>query len=380
MNFHTPQELIEEIAQGRMVLLVDDEDRENEGDLVLAADFVTPQAINFMAREARGLICLALAPQQIDRLQIPLMVRDDDNYTPNKTAFTISIEASSGVTTGISAADRAHTIKVAANPHAKPGDIHVPGHIFPIRAQQGGVLKRAGHTEGSVDLACLAGLNPAAVICEVMNEDGTMARVSDLQTFAEKHKIKIGSIVDLIKYRLQTESLVEETFYEKIKVGPYQGYLVRAFKSKVDGSEHLVLQKGEISATTPTLVRVHTEAFFRDFFGYLKYGSHPHVQGLEIIEREGAGVALFLLNEKRSHSILTDIQALGAGLGIADHVESKDPPMDVRDYGIGAQILRHLGIRNIRLISNKPEKRVGIKAFGLDIVEFVPFHPTKEFQ
>jgi 3,4-dihydroxy 2-butanone 4-phosphate synthase/GTP cyclohydrolase II len=213
MSFDPIEELIEEVRQGKIVILVDDEDRENEGDLVMAADHVTPEAINFMAREARGLICLPLSPQQIDRLQLPQMVRDEMNSSSNKTAFTVSIEAASGVTTGISAADRAHTIRVASNPSGKPSDIHMPGHIFPIRAQEGGVLKRPGHTEGSVDLATLAGLNPAAVICEVINDDGTMARVPDLKKFAKKHGLKIGTIVDLIQYRLATnkhEGLNEE--------------------------------------------------------------------------------------------------------------------------------------------------------------------------
>jgi len=246
MNFDPITELIEDIRLGKMVILVDDEDRENEGDLVLAADHVTPEAVNFMAREARGLICLPMSSQQIDRLQIPQMVRDDLNYSSNKTAFTVSIEAAQGVTTGISAADRAHTIRVASNPNVSSLDIHMPGHIFPIRAQQGGVLKRAGHTEGSVDLATLAGLNPAAVICEVINDDGTMARVTDLKVFAKKHNLKIGTIVDLIQYRLSTESLVEEVGF--IELPPQFGADLKAriFKTNVDKTDHCGIQKGEI--------------------------------------------------------------------------------------------------------------------------------------
>lgn len=360
-KFNTPEELIEEIRNGRMVILIDDEDRENEGDLVLAADHITPEIINFMAREARGLICLALAPEQIDRLQLPQMVRDEYNDSPNKTAFTVSVEASSGVTTGISAADRAHTVRVAASPFAKPTDLRMPGHIFPIRAQRGGVLKRAGHTEGSVDLAVQAGLHPAAVICEVMNDDGSMARVPDLLQFAEKHKLKIGTIVDLIEFRLRREVLVEEVLNTDL---PWQGFRARVFRSKLDNVEHLVLQKGEVLADQPTLVRVQTDAYTRDLMSIISSGSMSLLDSLEAIDRAGRGCLLLLRGNNRPEGLCAEIQAWVGERGA--------PPMDQRDYGIGAQILRAIGAHQIRLLTNKVEKRVGLKAFDLEIVDTVP--------
>ncbi len=361
-GFNNIEELIEDIRAGRMVLLVDDEDRENEGDLVLAADHVTPALINFMAVEARGLICLALASKQIDRLQLPQMVRDDQNFSPNKTAFTVSIEASWGVSTGISAADRAHTIKVASNPEAKASDVHMPGHIFPIRAQQGGVLKRAGHTEGSVDLAKLAGLNAAAVICEVMNADGTMARVPDLKAFAKKHGIKIGTIVDLIEYRLSREILVEELVNAELPAA-FRGFRARVFRSKVDGVEHLVLQKGEITKDKPVLTRVHVESATRDLFGQLLNGESSLHQALQHIEKEGSGLLLLLRGASKTMGLVAEIKAL-----CGDKTQAE---MDSRDYGIGAQILRAVGAHKIRLLSNHVEKRVGLKAYDLEIVELV---------
>jgi 3,4-dihydroxy 2-butanone 4-phosphate synthase/GTP cyclohydrolase II len=365
-EFNKIEELIEDIRHGKMVLLVDDEDRENEGDLVLAADHVNPAMVNFMALEARGLICLALSAAQIDRLQLPQMVRDDQNFSPNKTAFTVSIEASSGVSTGISAADRAHTVRVAANPDAKPSDIHMPGHIFPIRAQQGGVLKRAGHTEGSVDLARLAGLNPAAVICEVMNDDGTMARVQDLKKFAKKHGIKIGTIVDLIEYRLSREVLVEEIFSTE-SVPELDLFKARVFKSRLDGVEHLVLQKGEIDKDTPVLVRVQLDSYTRDLFSSLQTGDTSVGLALKKINEEGAGALLVIRGSNRPTGLVNELKSL------SKVYENEQPvrEMDNRDYGIGAQILRAVGAQKIRLMSNKIEKHVGLKAFDLEIVEFV---------
>lgn len=368
--FNSTEELIEDIRQGKMVLLVDDEDRENEGDLVLAADFVNPALINFMAKEARGLICLALSAQQIEKLQLPQMVRDDQNFSPNKTAFTVSIEASWGVSTGISAADRAHTIKVASSPEAKPSDIHMPGHIFPIKAQAGGVLKRAGHTEGSVDLALLAGLNPAAVICEVMNPDGTMARVQDLKKFAVEHQIKIGTIVDLIEYRLNREILVEEILNVELPER-FKNFRARVFKSKLDSIEHLVLQKGEITTEQPTLVRVQTESGARDLFSQISSGDSAFRLALEKIESEGSGV-LLVVRGTSGPGLVGEIRSLCG--------ENPAPEMDRRDYGIGAQILRALGVQKIRLISNKVEKRVGLKAFDLSIVEFVSLKEEEDGQ
>lgn len=362
-EFNPISELIEDIRAGKMVLLVDDEDRENEGDLVLAADHVNPALINFMAAEARGLICLALAPAQIERLQLPQMVRDDQNFSPNKTAFTVSIEASFGVTTGISAADRAHTVRVAANPNAQPNDVHMPGHIFPIRAQQGGVLKRAGHTEGSVDLAKLAGLNPAAVICEVMNDDGTMARVPDLRKFAQKHGIKIGTIVDLIEYRLSREVLVEEIYSSEL-VTDLGEFRVRVFRSRLDGVEHLVLQKGDLAKAEQPLIRVQADSYMRDLFSALHGEETSLSLALRKISQEPAGALLLLRGANRPQGLVGEIKALTGEQGSRD--------MDHRDYGIGAQILRAIGLQQIRLLGNKVEKRVGLKGFDLEIVSIVP--------
>jgi 3,4-dihydroxy 2-butanone 4-phosphate synthase/GTP cyclohydrolase II len=357
-KFNTPEELIEDIRQGKIVVLIDDEDRENEGDLILAADFVTTEAINFMAREARGLICLALAAEQIDRLKIPQMVSDEFNDSPNKTAFTVSIEASSGVTTGISAADRAHTVRVASNPNSKPGDLHMPGHIFPIRAQKGGVLKRAGHTEGSVDLSVLAGLQPAAVICEVMNDDGSMARVPDLMKFAEKHHLKIGTIVDLIEFRLRREIFVEEILSTEL---PWRGFRARVFRNKLDGCEHLVLQKGELIPNEPTLVRVQLDNYTRDLMSLLGSGNSSLSAALDVIDKEGRGCLLLLRGNNRNEGLAAEIQTWVG--------ERQHSTMDQRDYGIGAQILRAVGVHQIRILTNTIEKRVGLKAFDLEIVD-----------
>lgn len=362
MMFNATEELIEDIRHGKMVILVDDEDRENEGDLVCSADFITPEMINFMAVEARGLICLALAKEQIQKLGLPLMVRDDENYSPNKTAFTVSIEAATGVSTGISAADRAHTIRVASNRNAKTSDIHSPGHVFPIRAQDGGVLKRAGHTEGSVDLARLAGLSPAAVICEVMNPDGTMARVPDLKKFADKNNLKIGTIVDLIEYRLAHESLVEE-MGEPVGL-PESQLQLRTFRSLVDGAEHLVLQKGEIVGSRPTLVRVHVENPLRDSLAQMLQSETILGAARQKIVSSESGV-LLLLREVGSlpkRSIESELKDL---LGLSERTQI----MDGRDYGIGAQILRSIGVHQIKLLSQRPDKKVGLKAYGLEIVD-----------
>lgn len=361
-DFNSIEELIADIRQGKMVLLVDDEDRENEGDLVLAADHVTPEAINFMAMEARGLICLALSPQQIDKLNLPQMVRDDQNLSPNKTAFTVSIEASHGVTTGISAADRAHTIRVASSPDAKPSDVHMPGHIFPIRAQQGGVLKRAGHTEGSVDLAKLAGFNGAAVICEVMNPDGTMARVQDLKKFAQKHQLKIGTIVDLIEYRLSREVLVEEVYSADLSE-QYLGFRARVFRSRLDGIEHLVLQKGIIEKDQPIAVRMHVDSYSRELFSALKGEESILHRAFDKLLQEDNGILVLLRGMNKPQGLTAEIKSLLGEVSIAD--------MDEKDYGIGAQILRALGAHKVKLLTNKLGKRVGLKAFDIEIVETI---------
>lgn len=359
------QEIIEDIRNGKMVILIDDEDRENEGDVILAADFITPVAINFMATHARGLICLALEAKQIDRLGLPMMVGDDRNNSPNKTAFTVSIEAAHGVSTGISAADRAHTIRVASSPRATPQDIIMPGHIFPIRAQRGGVLKRAGHTEASVDLARLAGLNSAAVICEVIKPDGSMARLPDLIEFSKEHNIKIGTIEDLIRYRLENETLIEEVTKSNIE-NKHGLFTMRVFKNLLDNSHSLVLQKGEIKKNEPTMVRVHVENILSDVFASTKHASSlPLDAAMEALGKCDCGVLVYLRKEGFSSHLSTDASQ-------NTHTDSGRPKMDPREYGIGAQILHHLGIRKINLLANQSvSKVVGLKGFGLEIEKVI---------
>ena len=372
MSLNSISELIEDIKSGRPVILVDDEDRENEGDLVIAADYITPQMVNFMAMEARGLICLSLTGEQIERLDLPLMTKEETNRSPNRTAFTVSIEAAKGVSTGISAADRALTIKVAASPSAKPEDIIVPGHVFPIRAQEGGVLKRAGHTEASVDLAKLAGLNPAAVICEIMNPDGTMSRMGQLVEFAKKHDIKIGTIESLIRYRIQNESFVVERAQAKMPNRYGHDYRIHVFENILDGREHVAVVKGELHPDKPALVRVHSECLMGDVFRSLRTRSGDYLElSLNRIEEEGSGVVVYLRLEDMGARLRQRVLSY-------HQVDQGEPATeaskqvfrsDDRDYGIGAQILRALGIRQLRLITNSHAKRVGLKGYGLEIVE-----------
>ena len=372
MSLDSIPDIIEDIKSGKAVILVDDEDRENEGDLIVAADYITPQMINFMAMEARGLICLSLTSEQIERLNLPLMTKDELNRAPLRTAFTVSIEAAKGVSTGISAADRALTIKVAANPSAKPEDVIVPGHVFPIRAQDGGVLKRAGHTEASMDLARMAGLNPAAVICEIMNPDGTMARLPQLVEFARKHGIKIGTIESLIRYRIQNESFLQERAQAHLPCRFGKDFRIHVFENLLDGREHVALVKGQIDPDKPVLVRVHSECLMGDVFRSLRTRSGDYLEmSLNRINDEGQGVVVYLRLEdmgQRLRQRVLSYHQMDQGESITEQ-SKKVFRSDDRDYGIGAQILRSLGIRKLRLITNNHSKRVGLKGYGLEIVE-----------
>ena len=372
-QFTPISEAIELFRQGRMVIIVDDEDRENEGDLVVAADKITPEGINFMAKHGRGLICLALTEQRCKELSLPLMV-DEDQMTPFGTAFTVSIEARGKVTTGISAADRSETVRVAMDPATKPRDLARPGHIFPVRARPGGVLKRAGHTEASTDLALLAGLRPGAVICEIMNDDGSMARVPDLMKFAAEHDLPILTVMDVIRYRMRTETLVSRVAAPTIKT-PYGDVVAHGYRSEATGEEHVAFVMGDIQPDEPTLVRVHSQCLTTDIFvSHARDGCSELHLAMQAISEEGKGVLLYLLQEGRGIGLMGKLQALELQAGGADTVEANEQlgfGADERNYGIGCQILRDVGVGKMRLMTSNPGKYVALKGFGLEIVERV---------
>jgi 3,4-dihydroxy 2-butanone 4-phosphate synthase / GTP cyclohydrolase II len=372
LGFCKVEEAIEDIRQGRMVIVADDEDRENEGDLTIAASKITPESINFMAKYGRGLICLTMTGERLDELRIPMMV--GENTSKFGTAFTVSIEAHHGVTTGISAADRAHTILTAINPKSKPSDLARPGHIFPLRARSGGVLMRAGQTEASVDLARLAGLYPAGVICEIMSEDGTMARVPELIEVAQRHDIKLVTVADIIAYRLKNETFVKSVAEADFPT-EFGDFKIVIFENLLDHDHHIALIKGKVDPEKPALVRVHSQSTTADVFRSLHSGCRNELHvALKTIQEAGSGILIYLRQEEKGENLVNEIRSYAMqnpDLQSSELEATGNPSEDLRIYGIGAQILRELGVRNIRLLTNHPKKIVGLHGYGLTVTERV---------